>query len=153
MRNNTSLAYQSAAADGATHIGLLVIVYNAIAGYLLRSAEAVRANDIELRCSSSGHVLLLLGHLESWLDCIDDAAIVASLRAFYAMLRARILQLQAAPQAHQFEELASLVSETRATWEAKERGVSAAAHRMLPLEFAQQSAHTDIGSRKLTLNA
>ncbi|MGI4830061.1 MAG: flagellar protein FliS [Janthinobacterium lividum] len=110
-----------AAADGATHVGMLVLVYDAIARDLIKAGQAVRSPDIERRCAVSGHALLLLGHLESWVDFLDDPRLCTSLQSFYAMLRTRILQLQSAPNAAEFEKLAQLVCDTRAVWQARER--------------------------------
>lgn len=155
MHNNTALAYQGAAAEGATHIGLLVLVYNSIVGDLLRAADAVRNSDIGVRCSSSAHALTLLGHVESWLDVLDDADLVVSLRVFYSTVRARIMQLQAAPDASQLENLANLISETGVAWKIKERGASNTAQNLgsAPLVQQQEDAQIHAGSRRLRVDA
>lgn len=119
-RQNWS-AYQSAAASGATtQIGLLQLVYGRLAQDLLEAANATRQNSIAVRCAASNHALLLLGHLQSWLDADADPALAASLGAFYAMLRRSILQEQAAPRFAKFEELAQVVLDTQAAWRDKE---------------------------------
>ena len=120
MNTRSETLYRSAAAEGATYIGLLLVVYDSLAEDLRRAAKAVSRNDIAGRCNASNHALLLLGHLESWTSSIDDPALRDSLSQFYAYLRSRTLAIQAQPQPEPFEELARLVGETRAAWQQKE---------------------------------
>lgn len=127
MRTQQSTsAYQSASASGATQAGLLQLVYGSLAQDLLRAARAVRDGDIEARCAASNHALLLLGHLESWLDNLDEPHLAESLQAFYSMLRTAILHLQAVPDAALFESYAQAVLDTRAAWQVKESSYFAA---------------------------
>ncbi len=123
-RQKTDLAYQSASAEGATQIGLLKLVYDRLARDFTTAAEAVRSRDVATRCTASNHALLLLGHLESWGEYTDDAQLAASLAEFYAMLRSRTLQIQHQGSPAEFEQLATLVLDTRAAWDRKEAHAS-----------------------------
>lgn len=119
--NQREFAYRSAAAEGATQIGVLTLAYDGLARDLKRAAEAVGRNDIAARCKASNHALLLLGHLEDWVQYLEGPQLCASLSHFYLTLRVRILQLQESGEAEDFEALASNVLETRATWQRKEQ--------------------------------
>ena len=121
MNQRNTLAYQMAAADGATHAGMVVLVYDGIAKDLIHAARAIRENSIERRCAASEHALLLIGNLEQWIEAMDDPQLAEALRGFYAMLRTRIVQMQAIAEASGFEDLAQLVFDTRAAWQAKEQ--------------------------------
>lgn len=120
MTTPSATLYRSAAAEGATYIGSLLLVYDGIANDLRRAAEALTRNDIAGRCNASNHALLLLGHLESWAKSMEDPALETSLLQFYSYLRAQTLTLQNNAEPEQFHELARLVSETRAAWQQKE---------------------------------
>lgn len=120
MLTDSELSYRQAAAAGATHIGLLLVVYDALADDLRRAAAAVGRGDISARCDESNHAILLLGHLESWTGLLDDAELELSLHEFYAHLRSQILKAQVQPQSEVFQALANLVIETRAVWQKKE---------------------------------
>ena len=120
MNTRSETLYRHAAAEGATYIGLVLVVYDALAEDLRRAGEAVNRNDIAARCNASNHALLLLGHLESWTGSIDDPTLQSSLTQFYAYVRAQTLTIQAQPQAERFHELARLIGETRAAWQQKE---------------------------------
>lgn len=121
MRQQSQIGYRMAAADGATQIGLIMVVYDAIAADLHKAGHAAQAGDIAGRCAASSHALLLVGHLESWLDSLDDSRLRASLVDFYGMLRQTIVVLQREARASGFEALAQLVCDTRAVWQSKEQ--------------------------------
>ena len=127
MQSSETL-YRRIAGEGATYIGLLLAVYDTLAADLRRAGQAVDRRDIAARCDATNHAFLLLGHLESWTDSLDDATLQASLRKFYTHLRIQALLLQANPQSEAFFELAQLVGETRAVWQRRETLDRAAAN-------------------------
>ena len=114
-------AYRTASASGATHIGLLLLVYDALACDFQKAAGALARGDIAGRCAFSNHALLLLGHLEDWCGLLDDESLATNLRGFYGHLRVQLLHSQGNGTPESFASLASLVSETRAVWQVKER--------------------------------
>ena len=120
----SAAAYRTASASGATHIGLLLLVYDALASDLQRAAEALAQRDIAARCRHSNHASLLLGHLEQWCTLLDDATLATSLKSFYGHLRAQMLRLQLSGSSEEFSALAKLVAETRAVWQLKEQQVN-----------------------------
>lgn len=141
----SELAYRRAAGEGASHIGLLTIVYDTLADDLRNAGQAVLQGDIAARCKYSNHGLSLLGHLESWVQSIDDAALRESLMTFYGYLRSQILCLQAEPTFDAFESLASSVRETRAVWQQKESASrSSAASSALSARQPLEKSETEI---------
>lgn len=138
-------AYQFAAASSASVATLHQLAYSQIAQDLLCAAAAVRQADISARCAASNHALLLLGHLDSWVDGMKEPALAQSLRAFYVFLRHAILNLQIAPDAAAFERTASLLLDTRTAWHQKEQLLSER-----PRDFPASSAEA---TPRLSLNA
>jgi flagellin-specific chaperone FliS len=142
---NSLRAYRTSAAEGATHIGLLLLVYDALAEDMRFAGEAAANGDIAARCRHSQHALLLLGHLESWVPLLDDDAVLQeSLTRFYMYLRSEILRLQAAVGGEGFGELAMRVCETRAVWQRKQSQppspVQVPLHEILPSEIAEEES-------------
>ncbi len=129
--------YRRIAGEGATYIGLLLVVYDTLAADLRRAAQAAESGNISARCEASNHAFLLLGHLDSWTDSLDDPILQESLRKFYAYVRTQAMLLQGNPHAEAFYELARLVGETRAAWQKRETqralGTQAAANTILPV--------------------
>lgn len=118
---NIPRAYRESSAEGATHIGLLLSVYDALVEDISLAGEAAEQADLVSRCQHSQHGLLLLGHLEDWIPLLDDAALQQTLLTLYAYIRGEILRLQATKTRAGFVDLAMRVSETRAAWHKKER--------------------------------
>ncbi len=132
MIKDTDAAYRSAAASGATHIGLLLLVYDALAGDMKKAQEACIRGDVAGRCRASNHAFDLFAHLESWTAHLDDRTLAASLNEFYATLRSLLIQAQGTTRPQDFEALAEMICSTRAVWQAKENSMRA--------EVAQQRA-------------
>jgi flagellin-specific chaperone FliS len=107
-----------AAAAGATHADLTLVVYDALATDLIQCAEATRKGDVAYRCASAKHAFALLGHLDCWVGLLDEPLLRSSLSEFYGMLRTNILRLQSQADAAAFEQLATYVCDTRAAWQA-----------------------------------
>jgi flagellin-specific chaperone FliS len=117
---NSLRAYRISAAEGASHIGLLLSVYDALAEDIQSAGNAAAKCDIPMRCRYTQHALLLLGHLESWVPLLDDAVLRDSLTCFYMYLRSELLRLQSSLQQEGFADLAMRVCETRAAWQTKQ---------------------------------
>jgi flagellin-specific chaperone FliS len=115
----SSRLYRTLAAEGSTHVDLLIGVYDALAEELRRAAAAVAGRDIAGRCKASERALLLVGHLESWIEFLQEKSLQETLTQFYAHLRSEILRLQTATSSQPFNDLALQVSETRAAWQKK----------------------------------
>lgn len=140
--------YRRASAEGATYVGLLVVVYDTLAGDFRNAGAAAARGDIAGRCEATNHALLLLGHLESWVDSLDDAALQDSLRQFYSHLRSQAIALQVTTGSEGFEELARLVAETRATWqqkEARERQMRSEAGKIAPVMSYEETGEREPG--------
>jgi flagellin-specific chaperone FliS len=127
--NESFLLYRGASTDGATHLDLIIAVYDGLARDLGRIADAIAASDIEGRCKWSHHALLLLGYLETWVERLHEPELERSLNAFYAYLRAELLRLQANQDESAPRKLAMMVCETRAIWQQKATPASVAPAR------------------------
>jgi flagellar protein FliS len=118
--NHTDLSYRKAAIEGASPIGLVIALYDTLAGNLRRAASAVRNNDIEARCKELNHAALVLGQLESWIDFENGGDLAKSLFTFYAYLRARMLEGSIKQSSAMFEEQMDLVLQVRSSWQIRD---------------------------------
>src|SRR5579875_263760 len=143
-------AYRNSAAHGATHLDILLLCYDALAQDIRQAGVSAERNDIPGRCRDSEHALLLLGHLESWIDALDDANLRDSLSAFYEYIRLELLRCQAANQSDPFFKLAMLICETRAVWQRKQSPAQLSVAAQKPPDMGLGDAQT--GSR-FTLSA
>ena len=120
----TGYAYREASSEGATYIGLLALVYEALAADLLRAGQALLERRVQARCDASNHALLLLGHVETWAEELNDPTLAESLATFYGFLRKRILELQSSVESADFEKLSNLVLEVRSAWQKKNQQIT-----------------------------
>ena len=110
------LAYRKTATQGASGFGLLVALYDTLAGDLRRAAEAERGNNIEKRCREVNHALLVIAHLEDWVHRGGGGELADQLLVFYASLRRLMIEAQAKRSAVMLEQQMTLVLSIRRTW-------------------------------------
>jgi len=114
--NPTELAYRKTAVEGTSGFGLLIALYDTLAGNLSRAAEAQRKNDIEKRCLETNHALLVIAHLEDWINREGGGELSQKLIRFYAALRAKLIEAQAKQSAEMLEQQMNLILAIRGTW-------------------------------------
>ncbi len=111
---------KTAAATGAGGLGLLIGLYDTLAGSLHRAAEAERNNDIEMRCREVNHALMVLGFLE---DCISKGSggtLAQQLASVYGSIRRKVIQAQAKRAAELLDQQMAMVLRIRQQWQALE---------------------------------
>jgi len=118
--NQTELAYRKTAVGGASGFGLLIALYDTLAGDLRRAADAERANNIEKRCKEVNHALLVVAHLEDALSRGTGGEMARQLAVFYSSLRRAMIQAQAKRSPEILEEQIKLILEVRAIWQSLE---------------------------------
>jgi flagellar secretion chaperone FliS len=116
----TETAYRKTALGGASGFGLLIALYDTLAGDLRRAAEAERANDIEKRCREVNHALLVIAHLEDGTSRGPGGELAQQLTAFYSSLRQKVIVAQAKRSAEILEQQMAQVLEIRAVWQGME---------------------------------
>jgi flagellar biosynthetic protein FliS len=114
--NPRDLAYRKSAAQGASGLGLLVALYDTLAGDLRRAAAAQRSGNIEARTNELKHAFVVIGCLENWIDP-NSGALAKKLVAYYSQLRRKMIAAQARQSATALEELMASVLNTREIWQ------------------------------------
>lgn len=133
------LTYRKTAAAGLDGLGLLIALYDTLAGDLRRAAEAERRNDIARRCREASHALVVIGNLEHWLERGSGGELAETLKGFYASLRKNIIAAQAKRSPAIFEEQMALVLKLRAEFQNMEdKGAASTEPHNLPPIATQQ---------------
>jgi flagellar protein FliS len=136
---NTDLAYRQFAAAGASGIGLLISLYDTLAGDLRRAADAQRRKNIEQRSREAAHALLVIGHLEHWLTQGEPGELTSRLAAFYVKLRRDLLEGEAKQSAELIEQAMNDVLRVCAFWQQMEAGANTEAHPVAQFEMIHAS--------------
>jgi flagellar protein FliS len=117
MQNKTQRSYQMSAIQGASSIGLIVVLFDTLVRDLRRAAAALRKNDIETRCKELNHASLVLGQLENWIDKDKGGESAQTLTQFYAYLRAKMMEATVTRSATVLDTLIDMVLQVRSAWQ------------------------------------
>jgi flagellar secretion chaperone FliS len=112
----TDLLYRKTAIQGASGLDLLIALYDTLAGDLRRAAEAQRAGNLEKRSNEIKHALLVVSHLENWVEP-DSGDLAKKLRAFYSRLRRKTLEAQGKQSAEILDGLMAETIRMREIWQ------------------------------------
>jgi flagellar secretion chaperone FliS len=111
------MTYRKTAVGGASGFGLLIALYDTLAGDLRRAAEAERAGNIEQRCKEINHALLVVAHLEDAISRGPGGELARQLVAFYSSLRRKMIEAQAKRSPEILEQQMALVLDCRRIWQ------------------------------------
>lgn len=120
--SQTGLSYRKSAIEGASSIGLIIVLFDTLAGNLRRAAAAIRKNDIEKRCRELNHAALVLGQLESWIDINQGGESAQTLTRFYAYLRAKMMEAAVSKSASLLETQIDMILHVRSAWQKLDTG-------------------------------
>lgn len=122
VKQNHLSAYRASAIGGATHLDVLLACYDALAEDIRLAGQASEKRHVEERSRRTHHAMLLLGHLQDWVPCLQDPALQDGLRNFYEYVRAELVRLQNSFDQSGFQALSMRVCETRAAWQQRYAG-------------------------------
>jgi flagellar protein FliS len=130
--NRTDIAYRRTAAEGASGFGLLIALYDTLAGDLRRAAEAERNNNLEKRCQEVNHAMLVIAYLEDWTQLGSGGELAQQLTAFYSSLRRKLIEAQVNRTANILDEQMALVLKIREHWQQIDLHTEPAQPEILP---------------------
>lgn len=139
--NTTYLTYRRTAAEGASGFGILIALYDTLAGDLRRAASAQRDGNLTKRAREVNHALVVLGLLENWIEP-DGGELAKKLIALYAALRRRMIEAQARQSAPMLEEIMAEVLAIRAIWQKLDSGDGIARPDVFPPVVTQRSENS-----------
>ena len=117
MQNKTQRSYQMSAIQGASSIGLIIVLFDTLVRDLRRAAAALRKNDIETRCREFNHAALVLGQLEDWIDLKNGGESAKTLSGFYAYLRAKMMEAAGTKSANLLETQIDMILHVSSAWQ------------------------------------
>jgi flagellar protein FliS len=121
MNYGAGYAYRQHLVEGASPVGLVVLLYGTIVASLLRAQEAVKQNNIEKRVNEINHVLAVIGQLQGTLDHQRGGEVAVHLDRFYNLMRARVLEASIKASNEIISELIQHFSSLKEAWQQVER--------------------------------
>jgi flagellar secretion chaperone FliS len=117
---NPRLSYRQGAAQGASPVRLVILLYEQALEDLRRALSALARGDIEERTREMNHALLVIGHLQATLDPDRGGEVAANLERFYAQLRTGLVEAQCKQSPALLEQQISLLFQVCEAWRALE---------------------------------
>jgi flagellar protein FliS len=121
---NPALEYRKRAVEGASPVGLVVLLYGGAITAFMRAISAIEANNIEKRVNELNKVLAILAELQGTLDFEKGGAVAAHLEKYYIVLRAQVLEASIKNSKSILEDLVKNVSGVKEAWQQVERDVA-----------------------------
>ncbi len=115
--STTEMSYKLSAIQGASPIGLMVVLFDTLVGDLRRAAAALNQGDIETRCKELNHATLVIGQLDSWVDLDKGGESARHLAGFYAYLRAKMMEAAVSKSAKPLETPIEKILQVRTAWQ------------------------------------
>jgi flagellar protein FliS len=115
------MAYRQRAVEGASPVGLVVLLYGTIVASLLRAQQACQENNTEKRVAELNHALTVIGQLQGTLDFERGGQVAVQLDRFYTVMRARVLQASIQNSKTILEELVRHFTSLKEAWQVVER--------------------------------
>jgi len=117
MSTTREMSYTLSAIEGASPIGLIVVLFDTLAGDLRRAAAALNQSDIETRCKELNHATLVIGQLASWIDLAKGGESARNLAGFYAYLQAKMMEAAVTKSAKLLETQIDMILHVRSAWQ------------------------------------
>jgi len=143
-KNQTELTYLRAAAQNATSVGLVILLYDLLIADLERAIKAIAEHDIEKRSAEVNHAFLILQQLEGSLDRNNGGDAAKHLSRFYSAVRCKVLegQIKASPEI--LRQQIDLILDVRKAWQQ----VDTPSHRVPAATTEQSAASSESQSAK-----
>jgi flagellar protein FliS len=132
---NPRTVYRENDVRGASSVRLVVLLYEQLIQDLVRAAQAIEENDIELRTKILNHAILVIAHLQSPLNFAQGGKVAKDLDHFYNVLRHNLVQVQFQPTRHAIQQQITDVQALREAWievDRAEKPAAPASRRTLP---------------------
>jgi flagellar secretion chaperone FliS len=148
MKRNSN-DYLQAAVEGASPVGLVVLLYDRLVADLTRAIAAMEKGEVESCVAQINHAFLVLGQLEGSLDSSQAPEAARTQTLFYQVARSRILEAHIKSNRKMLEEQIALFNDVRAAWEQVDR----ARHSTLPVPPPMPSLNNGDGEQLSALDA
>jgi flagellar protein FliS len=117
MSNQRALSgYQQTSAIGASALGQVVALYEAILRDFRLAIAALEQGQIEKRVHHVDHALLILAELQNVLDFEKGGEAAKRLNGFYNVTRAEITKVSVSPSREGFQRLIDLFMPVHQAW-------------------------------------
>lgn len=113
---NPAVAYRQFSVQGATPLGLVVMLYDGAIAALQRAIAAIDADDISAKCAELNRALAIFAQLEGTLNFEQGGEVARTLMSLYAYCRVEVLKANLENSAEVLRTLIDKVTMVREAW-------------------------------------
>ena len=121
--NDSATLYRQSTAFGASPVGQVVALYDAILRDLHKANLAMAAGRVEDRVAAVNHSLTVIGELQGVLDFEKGGEPARNLENFYIVARNLIAQASMESSREKLQEAVSMFTRLRTAWSEIERNL------------------------------
>jgi flagellar protein FliS len=114
--NHPARIYRQFSVQGATPLGLVVMLYDGAIAALQRAVAAIEAHDIETKCAHLKRAQAIIAQLEGSLNFELGGKVAQTLKSFYVYSRAQALKANLENSPEILRSLIEKFSTTREAW-------------------------------------
>ena len=114
--NHPAQAYRQFSVQGATPLGLVVMLYDGAIAAMLRAVTAIEARDIEARCKHLNRAQAIITQLEGTLNMELGGEVAQTLRTFYLYSRGEAMKANIENSAAILRSLIEKFTTVREAW-------------------------------------
>lgn len=144
MKTSTERAYQIAAVQNASAVGVVIILFDLLIADLACAINSMASGEIEKRCAELNHAFLVLQQLEGSLDMENGGEAARSFSRFYSTIRAKLLEAHIKISPAIVQRQIELLLDVRVAWQQVDQPATshpASAVLPLPLSTRRQEDH------------
>jgi flagellar protein FliS len=121
-----ALAYRQLSVQGATPLGLVVMLYDGAIAAMHRAIAAIEDHNIPTKCAHLNRALAISAQLEGTLNFEGGGEVAQTLKALYVYARAQLLKANLENSSQTLRALIDKVSTVREAWYEADRQPSPA---------------------------
>jgi len=109
-------AYRESAAQGASAVRQIVLLYEQVVEDLRRAVGAIEGNQVEDRTKAINHAMVVVSHLQNALNFEVGGDVARHLERFYNMVRSKLLEAQFRVSKEMLNEQIGFLLDLRDAW-------------------------------------
>jgi flagellar protein FliS len=114
--NHPAHTYRQFSVQGATPLGLVVMLYDGAIAALQQAINAIEAHDIQKKCTHLNRALAIIAQLEGTLNMELGGEVAQTLKSFYLYSRAQAMKAHIESSAEILRSLIEKFSTVREAW-------------------------------------
>jgi flagellar protein FliS len=123
--NRPAHTYRQFSVQGASPLGLVVMLYDGAIAALQRVVKAIEAHDIQRKCDQLNRAMAIIVQLEGTLNMELGGEVAKSLKAFYLYARGQMMKANIENSPQVLRSLIEKIAGLRESWHQAEQNLSA----------------------------